>query len=398
MDETFNKSLQNQSGTIIKSQVPHKRPKLIADLLIHMNKGAIDQNAATEVLKRIQSRMDRISPEILVGSETRSNLRKNTPMPHNPHQNFNAQDVKAIATNFEISARDAQKIIQLYQNCFDSKGNFIRTAFEKNVPEFARHEKKVFEILWEFLKETPQRSNRLRFLNSLQIMVAEIKTPMRAIKVLLTDFTQRPEGVQYPDRNAMMLINQLLRAYNKEAIMNIEMTPEEVLLVKSGLDKKVVNYVAWKVDGQSKPFQQKTATIRRRIAEAMDPDFSEKSLWPIRFLLALEREVYIFLALVGGKTALEAMRNALNDYGNPASLHLLKESPDQMKLLLSHLAAMIRGIGRLGCQSDLALLNEIKIRQDQFMDLHPDRGYQIMVRHVMNLADASKAAICARNS
>jgi hypothetical protein len=397
MDETADNSLQKRSSGI-KPQVPGKRLKLIANLMIHRHNGPIDQNVAAEVLKRIQSRMDKVPGEIRYDSKPRRGTQKKTNFQLSPQQNFTNQDVEAIAANFEISARDAQKIIHLYQNCFDGRGNFLRTAFEKNVPKFARHEKKVFEILWEFLKETPRRNNRLPFLNALQIMVAEIKTPIQAIKVLLTDFTQSPEGVQYPDRNAMMLINQLLRDYNKEVIMDIEMTPEEVLLVKSGLDKKVVNYVAWKVDGEPKAFQQKMVTIRKRIAEAMDPDLSEEPLWPMRFLLALEREVHIFLALVGGKTALEDMRSALNDYGNPASFYRLKESPDQMVPLLSHLAAIIRGLGRLGCQSDLPLLDEIKIRQDQFMDLHPDRRYRILVRHVMRLVDASKAAIRSRNS
>jgi hypothetical protein len=92
------------------------------------------------------------------------------------------------------------------------------------------------------------------------------------------------------------------------------------------------------------------------------------------------------------------MRSALNDYSNPASLYHLKENPEQMEALLWHLAAIIRGLGRLGRQSDLRLLDKIKIRQDQFMNLHPDRRYQILVRHVMHLVDASKAAIRSRNS
>ncbi|MGD2038646.1 MAG: hypothetical protein PVH28_12215 [Desulfobacterales bacterium] len=397
MDETSGNSLQNRRSTI-RYQAPGKRLELIANLMIHMHNGSIDQNVAAEVLKRIQSRMDQADGEICDDSKPPRSPGKKTSFEPSPHPNLTDQDVVSIAANFEISARDAQTIIRLYQNCFDNRGNFLKTAFEKNVPKFARHEKKVFEILWEFLKETPRRNNRLPFLNSLQIMVGEIKTPIQAIKVLLTDFTQRPEGVQYPDRNAMMLINQLLRDYNKEAILDIEMTPEEVLLVKSGLDKKVVNYVAWKVDGEPKPFQQKTATIRKRITEAMDPDLSEQPLWPMRFLLALEREVHIFLALVGGKTALKDMRSALNDYGNPALFYRLKKSPDQVVALLSHLAAIIRGLGRLGCQSDLALLDKIKTRQDQFMDLNPDRRYQMLVRHVMGLIDASKAAICSRSS
>ena len=398
MDETSDSFLQKLRSSAIKSQVPGNRLKLITDLLCHMHKGLIDQNVASSVLKRIQFRMDQVPGELLKDSKTRDGARKKKRIKLNPHQNFTNQDVEVIATNFEISALDANKIIQLYQNCFDIRGNFLRRAFEKNVPRFARYEKKIFEILWEFLKETPRRCNRLAFLNSLQLMVGEIKAPIRAIKVLLTDFTQSPEGVQYPDRNAMMLVNQLLRYYNKEVIMDIEMTPEEVLLVKGGLDKKVVNYVAWKVDGESKPFQQKMATIRKRIAEAMDPNLSQEPFWPIRFLLALEREVHICLALVGGKTALKDMRSALNDYGNPASLHHLKESPGQMETLLWHLAAIIRGLGRLGRQSDLRLLDKIKIQQDHLMNLNPDRRYQILVRHVMRLVDASKDAIRSRNN
>jgi hypothetical protein len=197
----------------------------------------------------------------------------------------------------------------------------------------------------------------------------------------------------------MMLINQFLREYNKEVILDIEMTPEEVLLVKGGLDENVANYVAWKVDGEQKPYLQKIATIRKKIAEAMGPVPSEAPLLPIRFLLALEREVHIFLALVGGKTASEVMRSALNDYGNPASrIYHLKESRAQMEPLLSHLAAVIRGWGRLGRQSDMPLLDEIKNRQDQFMDLHPDTRYQALVTHVMRLIDASMAAINSRNN
>ena len=177
------------------------------------------------------------------------------------------------------------------------------------------------------------------------------------------------------------------------------MTPEEVLLVKGGLDEGVVNYVAWKVDGDRKPFLQKIATIRKKIIEAMDSDLSNEPFLPIRFLLALEREVHIFLALVGGKTAIEVMRSALNDYGDPASaVYHLKESPAQMEPLLSHLATVIRGWGRLGRQSDTSLLYDIERRQDQFMDLLPDRRHRTMVGHVMRLIDASRAAIHSRNN
>jgi hypothetical protein len=423
------KSIYGKDYTGIKPQVLGKRLKLITNLLMTMQKSPIGQNVAGEVLKRIQARMDQVPGEILgdfvvqdeelkfwaegaettIGrvdknlikiiddSKTRSGRREKRNFQLSPDKNFTDQDFEAIAADFKISARDAQEIIQLYQNCFDGQGNFLRAAFEKNVPGFAHHEKKVFEILWEFLKETPRRSNRLAFLNSLQLLVAEIKKPIQAIKVLLTNFTQNPESVYYPDRNAMMLVNQFLRSYNKEVHMDIEMTPEEVLLVKKGLDQSVANYVAWKIDGEQKTFLKKIVSIRKKIVDAMDLDLSEEQLLPIRFLLALEREVHIFLALVGGRTALEVMRSALNVYGNPASqIYHLQESPGQMETLLSHLAAVIRGFGRLGRQSDMSVLDEVKIRQDQFMGLHPDRRYQTLVTRVMGLIGASKAAIGSR--
>lgn len=49
------------------------------------------------------------------------------------------------------------------------------------------------------------------------------------------------------------------------------------------MDENVVNYVAWKVDGEQKTFLKKMVAIRKRLVEAMDPDFFEEQLLPIRF-------------------------------------------------------------------------------------------------------------------
>jgi len=424
------KNIYGRDHIGIDPQVLGNRIKLITHLLTQMQKSAIDQNVAAEVIKRIRARMDSV-PGIIQGkfadqdeeikpgcgssrttaprnhknllkiignSKTRSGTRKKRHIQLSPEKDFTDTDFAAIAENFEISTRDAREIIQIFQGCFDGQGRFLKAAFEKSIPRFARHEKKVFEILWEFLKDTPQRRNRLPFLNSLQLLVAETKKPIQVIKALLADFTRNPEGVYYPDRNAVMLLNQLLRAYNKEAVMDIEITPEEVLRVKGGLEESVVNYVAWKVDGGQKTFPNKIAAIRKRLVEAMDQELSEAQLLPIRFLLALEREVHIFLALVGGRTAVEVIRSALSVYGNPASqIYHLRESSGQREPLLLHLAALIRGFGRLGRQSDMSLLDEIKMRQGQFAVWRPDMRYQALVRRVMGLIDETITAISSRN-
>ena len=130
----------------------------------------------------------------------------------------------------------------------------------------------MFDILWEFLKETPRRNDRLPFLNSLQLLVKGTKNPIQALKVLLSDFAMDPAGVEYFDRNAIMLANQFLRTYNKEINMDIEITPEEVLLVIEGLDPSVVNYASWKLDGEQKSFFGKFITIRKRLIDSLDVD------------------------------------------------------------------------------------------------------------------------------
>ena len=135
-------------------------------------------------------------------------------------------------------------------------------------------------------------------------------------------------------------------------------------------------------------------SVRKKLIETLAPDLATGPLLPARFLIALEREIHIFLALVGGKIPYEVLRNALNVYGNPASqIYHLKESTRHLEPLLLHLAVIIRGFARLADQSDFPLLAEVKIRQDQFRALHDDLRYHALVRHVMNLIDELKDSV-----
>ncbi len=336
---------------------------------------------------------------VVVDAKQKSIKKKKNRMILNPTADFSDQDLETIARDFDIPAKDAEKIVATFRKCFDRQNNFLRASFEKNVPEFAQCKKKVFDILWEFLKKTPHRGDRLPFLNSLQLLIKEIKNPIQAVKVLLSDIIIDPGSVQYPDRNAMMLANQFLRTYNKEINMDIEITPEEVLLVQEGLDNSVVNYARWKVDSNQKTYFDKFITIRKKLIDSLDLDSSDSHHLPIRFLLALEREIHIFLSLVGGKAAYTVLKGALNVYGNPGSqVYLLKESQNSMNALLQHLAVLIRGFGRLGAKEDIALLNEVKGNQDGFMVLGDDTRHHALVKRIMGWIDAAKDAINARSS
>ena len=310
---------------------------------------------------------------------------------------FTEQDYQQLSKTFNISIQEAEEIAQLLKGCFDDQGNFQRALFEKNVAGFAEHPKKIFEVQWEFLRDIPRRSDRLPFLNSLQLLVKELKQPKQAAKILVSEFIMDSADISFPDRNALMLAIQFLRTYNKEVNMDIEITPEEVMMVNKGLDQGVIRYMAWKIDGEQKRFIEKIATIRKKLIQSFEQEGSDFKVLPIRFLLALEREVHIFLALVGGKTAATVIRGALNVYGNPAAqIYLLKESPNYMTGLLQHLGILIRGAGRVGQESDFDQLDEIKKRQQGFMNLSEEPRHQALVRRTLGAIDSAKHEISNR--
>ena len=78
----------------------------------------------------------------------------------------------------------------------------------------------------------------------------------------------------------------------------------------------------------------------RRLLEALNSDEDQKGLMDVRELLALERESYIFMALVGGNTSRSILVSALKEYGHAESdLYQLTKSQEHMvmrdfKLLL----------------------------------------------------------------
>jgi len=386
------------NGRTIKDAVIHQIRQgmdqipedVLDDLIVQDDVVKMWEGAEEKVLGKADSDLLRI----IDASKERSAARKKIKVALGLDSHFTDQDYEDLATHFHISVRDAKEIISLVRGCFDTQGNFQRAIFEKNIAAFARHQKRIFAILWEFIREIPRRSDRLPFLNSLQLLVKEIQQPKQSIKVLLSDFIHNPAEVSFPDRNALMLAIQFLRTYNQEMNMDIEITPEEVLLVKAGLDQGVARYVGWKVDGEQRKFIEKIVTIRKKLLESFEDAGSDAQMFPIRFLLSLEREVHIFLALIGGSTAVAVIQAALGVYGNPASrIYSLKESRQHIAGLLQHLAVLIRALGRLGQKKDFALLDDIKKKKQGFMKLAEEPA---LVQRTLGAIDAAKNAIKAR--
>ena len=406
-----------------------RRLNLITDLLTTLQNNEQGQQFMEAVVHQIQAGVDQIPKDVLddlivqddvikiwdgedekiIGSadenisdiietsKERANTRQKMRADLRPDAGFSDEDVEQLSETFDISVNEAREIAKLFRACFDAQGNFQRVLFEKKVPELVQYPKRIFEILWEFLRETPRRGDRLPLLNSLQLLVKELQQPKQAIKVLLADFLVDPAEVYYPDRNAMMLAIQFLRTYNKEINMDIEITPEEVLLVQVGMDERVRHYAAWKVDGEQKKFVKKVITIRKKLLASFEQEGSDANLMPIRFMLALEREVHMFLALVGGATTAAVIQSALKVYGNPASqIYRLEKSRQYTSSLIQHLAVLIRSLGRIGQPTNIALLDEIQSRRETFLGLSEEPRHAAQIRRTMGWIDAAKREISGR--
>jgi hypothetical protein len=307
---------------------------------------------------------------------------------------FDTEDYQDLAERFDIAAEDMKEIVALVKSCFDDQGHFLKGTFDQHIREFADYPENIFALFWQYLKEPLERKDRVAFLNSLQLLISEMNSGKSAVQVLMADFCHDPANVSFSDRNAPMFACILLRKFNKELNLDIEVTPEEVLLVKEGLDAEVVKIVSDIIENHPEVFLEKIQTIQIKINDALKPNATGDQPMPLRYLLSLEREINILLALVGGETALSVLRNAIKRYGNPYSeIYKFEESRLYLTAFLQHLKVAIRGLGRIGERIDLAILEDVKTRQKGFLRLGEGLQHENLVVRIMDWIDIAKQGI-----
>ena len=295
---------------------------------------------------------------------------------------FDNADLTTLSQDFDMSPAAARELVEIVRSCFDGEGRFLRQVFEKNIPSFARHHK-VFEFLWHFLKEHMNRQERVALLNALKVLIDQMKEPMRAIRVLLSDFARDPQAVNFHDRNGLMLANLLLRTFTKELHQNIETTPEEVLRVVKGLDPDRVEFARRLIDSERERFFLKVKTIHKERQEALNPKTANFAM-PAAYLLSLEREIYMLFALVGGVVGVAALRSALREYGDPASdIYSLAKNTRHLPDVLGNLQVAIRGVKRIGERSDHVYVGQIKALTTDFVALKKTPEHAEAVKKVM---------------
>ena len=282
---------------------------------------------------------------------------------------FSNSDCRDLARDFHMEQSQARDILNLLGSCYDANGRFLRSEFESKIDEFVKYEKKIFEFLWAFLKQTDNKEDRLDFLNALQKVIVRLNRPKSLLKFLLSDVCSNPEKVAYTDRNALMLANVLLRTYNKEIDIDIELTPEEVLLVRNGIDREVVGYAKWRLELDSARISTKISTVQKNI-ESKLCNKAETGPQRLHFLLALEREFIIFFSLVSGILSNRLLTDIAQYYGNPnnsiyrdgSGLRHIPEIMQQLKLA-------VRGLGRVGTENDLEMLNRLMRKTTEFKNI-----------------------------
>ncbi len=281
------------------------------------------------------------------------------------------ENLQAVSRSFKIPVYDTGKITLLIEKLFDGRGNFLRKMFEPMLDELAQHGNHAFELMWCYFKALEGRANRVSFLNAMQHLISRINRPKHALRFLLADFCRHPEKVALSDRNAIMLANLLLRTYNKELDVEIEMTPEEVLNVRNGLDQDVVHYAQFRIDSVEYRFSNKVRAIHEKMVTLLNATTPDNQMPSVRYLLFLEREIFIFLSLLSGKTARLILISALTEYGDPKmGIYRNLNAATFLPVLLQHLKIIVRGVGRVGSIDDLGLLRQISKNGFQLTELN----------------------------
>jgi len=302
---------------------------------------------------------------------------------------FEVEDYETLAKDFNVSADEAKSLVKRLKSCFDSRGNFKKSTFIRIIPDLELYERRIFDFLWHNLKESLHHKDRAAFLDSLQLLVDSLKQPQIAISVLLEDLYQNPSVIRFADRKAFMLGTRLLRSYSQQ-IVSYKITPEDVLLTPSEVDPKIASYAAWKIDKNQNNFFEKIQTVHRRLLEKLNSVKDQNDLMDTRELLALEREGYIFMALVGGSTSKSVLLSALKEYGHPESApYQLQMSQKYLAEILQILNIVIRGVGLVGGRDEIVNIESIKGRLEAFSELTAPLQGSDMIDQLKESAEAA---------
>ncbi len=301
---------------------------------------------------------------------------------------FAHQNAGLMVDTFDISDAHAHHLLDFFKSCFNADGHFFRDAFESRIDAMAQQADAFFEINWCFLKETPQRKDRLAFLNAIQLLMTRLGDAKRALCFLLDDLCRSTDRVDYTDRNAFVLANILLQAENKTLHVDLDRTPENLLLGTHAVQNDVRRYALWRINTDQIRVVAKIKTIHRALEQILCESGTEAGSdrdRTVEFLLALEREALIFLALVKGPTARKLINNVLQRYGAyDSEMYRNASSSEHLCLLVGQLHIVVRCMGCVGYADNASILKRIAENTQKLNALDSNPVFTMKVQQTLN--------------
>jgi hypothetical protein len=408
-------SISREGYTEIRTEVMGKRLARATDFLKLSEESADQKNLHHEALQNIEKGMEQVPDKIYdsikiredggvstvdaEGRQTswemhekiqgllgyfkqRSATKKKVLGIANSQVTFDERDYSVFARSFKISEEQAAHLLNLLKSCFDTLGHFRRPFFERNIPEFVRFGNMVFEFLWHYLKELEDRNDRISFLNAMHPLVLRLANQREALQTLLTDIFNRTGEIKASDRNGLILASLLLVRNNQQTSCNIEQTPEEVLKIREGINREMVEAVADFMAQNRDLVINKFRGITETLLKVSAGDEPGKGANPL-FLLLLQREMVIFLALAGGESSLAIIQGVVRDFGDPASTYYqTMAKKENLRYSLQLLQVAVRSLRRFEDPQAISQIDAVSRRAQDFILLSEDPAYRNYLQKV----------------
>jgi hypothetical protein len=303
-----------------------------------------------------------------------------------------AEDSTRASLGYQRQLAESNGLVDLLESCFDEQGVFDRQVFLDKTVLLAPNHERIFRLLLSHLKRAEDRTSRISLVNTIPALYDSIEGTGTAIRELLVEFCNPAETINYYDRNVLMLAAQLLRHYRKEDGLDIEMTPEEVLLVQKGLREDEVK-LGRKTAGEfGSELQTKLSTIHTALIDSLSKSDCKKAMhFPSRFLSTLLREFYILMALIGGPEAKALVwRGALATSSPKSRLYHQQLSKTFFDNLLGLLRIIVRSCHRLvedGCADDIKNLKALRQRIHVLVSSTENESKQSVLRRLCQQID-----------
>jgi hypothetical protein len=215
-------------------------------------------------------------------------------------------------------------------------------------------------------------------------LVVRLSEPQAALRILLTDIFPRSPEIKSSDRNGLILTSLLLVGDSRQKSCNIELTPVEVLKVGEGLNREMVevakDFVEQNRGSVINKFRAITETLLK-VSAGKEPGASESAP---RYLLYLQREMIIFLALTGGELSLSIVQGVVRDFGNPDSTYYQTlANKENLRYSLQLLQVAVRCLRRLEDPQEKAQIDLIVSRVRDFTLLCEDSAQQVFLKKVI---------------